>query len=214
MDRALLRDIALVCVADGVVGASFGAVAVSGGQAPWVPVAMSLLVFAGGAQFAALGVVLAGGSPIAAVVAGLVLNARLLPFGFAVAEVLGGRLPVRLLGTHVMVDESVAFAVAQRDLPRRRAAFWTSGVLLFVVWNLGVLVGVLAGRMIGDPGALGLDAASPVVLLALVLPSLRDPRTLRAALLGAAIALAATPILPPGIPVALALLGLVLVVRS
>jgi 4-azaleucine resistance transporter AzlC len=214
MDRALFRDIALVCVADGVVGASFGAVAVSGGQAPWVPVAMSLLVFAGGAQFAALGVVLAGGSPIAAVVAGLVLNARLLPFGFAVAEVLGGRLPVRLLGTHVMVDESVAFAVAQRDLPRRRAAFWTSGVLLFVVWNLGVLVGVLAGRMIGDPGALGLDAASPVVLLALVLPSLRDPRTLRAALLGAAIALAATPILPPGIPVALALLGLVLVVRS
>jgi 4-azaleucine resistance transporter AzlC len=214
MDRALLRDIALVCVADGVVGASFGAVAVSGGQAPWVPVAMSLLVFAGGAQFAALGVVLAGGSPIAAVVAGLVLNARLLPFGFAVAEVLGGRLPVRLLGTHVMVDESVAFAVAQRDLPRRRAAFWTSGVLLFVVWNLGVLVGVLAGRMIGDPGALGLDAASPVVLLALVLPSLRDAGTLRAALLGAAIALAATPILPPGIPVALALLGLVLVVRS
>jgi 4-azaleucine resistance transporter AzlC len=214
MDRALLRDIALVCVADGVVGASFGAVAVSGGQAPWVPVAMSLLVFAGGAQFAALGVVLAGGSPIAAVVAGLVLNARLLPFGFAVAEVLGGRLPVRLLGTHVMVDESVAFAVAQRDLPRRRAAFWTSGVLLFVVWNLGVLVGVLAGRLSGDPGALGLDAASPVVLLALVLPSLRDTGTLRAALLGAAIALAATPILPPGIPVALALLGLVLVVRS
>jgi predicted branched-subunit amino acid permease len=53
-----------------------------------------------------------------------------------------------------------------------------------------------------------------VVLLALVLPSLRDAGTLRAALLGAAIALAATPILPPGIPVALALLGLVLVVRS
>jgi 4-azaleucine resistance transporter AzlC len=209
MDRALLRDIALVCVADGVVGASFGAIAVSGGQAPWVPVAMSLLVFAGGAQFAALGVVLAGGSPIAAVVAGLVLNARLLPFGFAVAEVLGGRLPVRLLGPHVMVDESVAFAVAQRDLPRRRAAFWTCGVLLFVVWNLGVLVGVLAGRLVRDPGALGLDAASPVVLLALVLPSLRDAGTLRSALLGAAIALAATPILPPGIPVALALLGLV-----
>jgi 4-azaleucine resistance transporter AzlC len=214
MDRALLRDIALVCVADGVVGASFGAIAVSGGQAPWVPVAMSLLVFAGGAQFAALGVVLAGGSPIAAVVAGLVLNARLLPFGFAVADVLGGRLPVRLLGPHVMVDESVAFAVAQRDLPRRRAAFWTAGLLLFVVWNLGVLVGVLAGRLIGDPTALGLDAASPVVLLALVLPSLRDAGTLRAALLGAAIALAATPILPPGLPVALALLGLVLVVRS
>jgi 4-azaleucine resistance transporter AzlC len=215
MDRALLRDIGLVCVADGVVGASFGAIAVSGGQPPWVPVAMSLLVFAGGAQFAALGVVLAGGSPIAATVAGLVLNARHLPFGFAVADVLGGRLPVRLLGVHVMVDESVAFTIAQRDLPRRRAAFWTSGVLLFLVWNLGVLVGVLAGRLIGDPAALGLDAASPVVLLALVLPSLRDAGTLRAALLGGAIALGAQLYgLPAGVPVALALLGLLVVVRK
>ncbi len=218
MDRILLRDIALVCVADGVVGASFGAIAVSGGQAPWVPVAMSLLVFAGGAQFAALGVVLAGGSSIAAAVAGLLLNTRHLPFGFAVADVLGGRLPVRLLGTHVMVDESVAFAIAQDkiapgDLVRRRAAFWTSGLLLFVVWNFGVLVGVLAGRLIGDPAALGLDAASPVVLLALVLPSLRDTATLRAAAAGAVIALALTPVLPPGVPVALALLGL-LVVRG
>ena len=79
---------------------------------------------------------------------------------------------------------------------------------------VGVLVGVLAGRLISDPAALGLDAASPLVLLALVLPSLRDVGTLRAAVLGAAIALDATPILPPGLPVALALLGLVLVVRS
>jgi len=209
IDRVLLRDIALVCVADGVVGASFGAIAVSGGQAPWVPVTMSLLVFAGGAQFAALGVVLAGGNPFAAVAAGLVLNARHLPFGFAVADVLGSRLPIRLLGAHVLLDESVAFALAQRDHARRRVAFWTCGVLLFVVWNTGVLLGVFAGRLIGDPSALGLDAASPVVLLALVLPSLRDAGTLRAALVGGVIALATTPFLPPGVPVALALVGLV-----
>jgi 4-azaleucine resistance transporter AzlC len=209
IDRVLLRDIALVCVADGVVGASFGAIAVSGGQAAWVPVAMSLLVFAGGAQFAALGVVLAGGNPFAAVAAGLVLNARHVPFGFAVADVLGSRLPVRLLGAHVMIDESVAFALAQTDRARRRIAFWTCGLMLFVVWNFGVLVGVVAGRLIGDPSALGLDAASPVVLLALVLPSLRDAGTLRPALVGGVIALATTPFLPPGVPVALALVGLV-----
>jgi 4-azaleucine resistance transporter AzlC len=208
IDRVLLRDVALVCVADGIVAASFGAIAVSGGQAPWVPVVMSVLVFAGGAQFAALGVVLAGGSPFAAVAAGLVLNARHVPFGFAVADVLGARLPARLLGAHVMVDESVAFALAQRDQARRRVAFWTCGLALFVVWNLGVLVGASAGRLIGSPAALGLDAASPVVLLALVMPSLREARTLRPALVGGVIALATTPFLPPGVPVALALLGL------
>lgn len=133
LDRDTLRAIGLVCLADAVVGASFGAIAVSGGLDAWVPIAMSLLVFAGGAQFAAVGVVLAGGSPIAAVVAGLVLNARLLPFGFAIADVLGDRWRTRLPGAHLMMDESVAFALRQADRARRRAAFWICGVALFVV---------------------------------------------------------------------------------
>jgi 4-azaleucine resistance transporter AzlC len=214
LDGGLLRDIALVCLADGVVGASFGAIAVSGGQPGWVPVAMSLLVFAGGAQFAALGIVLAGGNPLAAVVAGLVLNARHLPFGFAVADAMPTRLPAKLAGAHVILDESVAFAIAQRDPTRRRATLLTCGVLLFVTWNIGVLAGVFAGRLIGDPNTFGLDAASPVVLLALVLPSLRDPGTLRAAVLGGVLALATTPILPPGLPVAVALVGLLVAGRS
>jgi predicted branched-subunit amino acid permease len=209
LDRPVLRDIGLVCLADGVVGVSFGAIAVSGGQPAWVPLAMSTGVFAGGAQFAALSVVLGGGGLAAAVLAGLVLNARLLPFGFAVADVLDLRWPARLAGSHLLVDESVAFALAQRDPARRRAAFLTCGALLFVAWNLGTAAGVLAGRAVGSPGALGLDAASPMVLLALVLPALREPRTRRAALLGAAIALAAAPFLPGGLPVLLALLGLV-----
>ena len=168
---------------------------------------------AGGAQFAALYIVLGGGGAAAAVVAGLVLNARLLPFGFAVADVLDMRWPARLLGSQLLTDESVAFALAQRDPARRRAAFFACGALLFVVWNLGTLLGVLAGRAVGNPSALGLDAASPMVLLALVLPALREPRARLAALLGAAIALAATPFLPAGLPVLLALLGLVAVGR-
>jgi predicted branched-subunit amino acid permease len=85
--------------------------------------------------------------------------------------------------------------------------------LLFATWNIGVLAGVFAGRLIGDPNTFGLDAASPVVLLALVLPSLRDTGTLRAALLGGVLALASTPFLPAGVPVAVALVGLLLAGR-
>ncbi|HEY1574055.1 MAG TPA: AzlC family ABC transporter permease [Pseudonocardiaceae bacterium] len=210
LERTVLADILLVCVADCVVGASFGAIAVSGGQPGWVPVAMSLLVFAGGAQFAALGIVLAGGSPIAAALAGLVLNARYLPFGFAVADV----VRPTAVGAHVMIDESVAFALAQRDREQARAAYWTCSLALFVIWNVGVVAGVFAGRLIGDPNAFGLDAASPVVLIALVLPALRDRGTLRAAAVGAAVALATTPVLPPGVPVALALVGLLVAGRA
>src|SRR3984957_13643523 len=84
---ALVRGVALVGRADGLVGLSFDATAVAGGLPWWVPVAMSVLVFAGGSQFAAGGRVLAGGSPVAAVAAGAVLNTRLFPYGLAVSDV-------------------------------------------------------------------------------------------------------------------------------
>lgn len=46
------------------------------------------------------------------------------------------------------------------------------------------------------------------MLLALVMPSLRQRRTRRAAVVGAGVAVASTPLLPAGLPVLLALAGL------
>ena len=220
---------ALVCLADGLVGLSFGATAVAGGLPWWVPVAMSVLVFAGGSQIAAVGVVLAGGSPFAAVAAGAVLNTRLFPYGLAVADVVGppgqsdparsgasgtgaGRTVrhwlIRLLGVQVITDESVAFALRQTDPARRRAAFWTCGLSLFWAWNVAVLLGVLAGSVVRNTSAFGLDATFPAVLIALALPALAELRTRVSAGTGAVIAVALTPVLPAGLPVLAALAGL------
>jgi 4-azaleucine resistance transporter AzlC len=204
----LTRAIALVCLADALVGASYGAIAVGQGFPPWVPVLLSVVVFAGASQFMVIGILGAGGGLIAAVAAGLLVNVRHLPFGFAVGDALGSRLPRQLVGSHLMIDETVAFALAQRDPARRRAAYWTCGVALFVCWNLSVIVGALVGSAIDDTDALGLDAAFPAVLLALVLPSLRDAATRRAALVGAVIAVALAPFLPAGLPVLVALTGM------
>lgn len=206
LDPALARDIALVLVADTIVGASFGAITVSSGQPLWLPMLLSLLVFAGAAQFIFVGLIASGGNPVAAVLAGLLVNARHLPFGFTVADVLG-RGWRRYLGAHLMIDESVAFTVAQPAGQQRRRAFWVTGIGLFVCWNLGVLAGAFAGTAISDTGALGLDAAFPAVLLALVLPSLKDARARNAALSGVVVALATAPFLPAGLPVLLALAG-------
>ncbi|MBD8871098.1 AzlC family ABC transporter permease [Nocardioides sp. MJB4] len=203
----LLRDIVLVCLAVGVVGVSYGAITVSEGLPVWTPSYFSLVVLAGASQFLFTGIVAAGGSPVAAVVAGLLVNARHLPFGFALADTVRGR---PLLGGYLMIDESVAFALAQRDPRVRRVAYFTCGLLLMLCWNVGSLLGALAGTTITDTDALGLDAAFPAVLLALVLPSLRTAGTRRPALLGAAVALALTPFLPAGLPVLFALAGLVL----
>ncbi|MCD7444426.1 AzlC family ABC transporter permease [Streptomyces lincolnensis] len=206
---SLVRDSALVWFASGIVGVSFGAIAVADGLPVWAPVVMSLVVYAGSAQFSAVGVLLAGGGPAAAAATGLLLNTRTAAFSLAVADLLGpGRL-TRLLGAHLVTDETVAFALAQPDPARRRAAFWISGLGLFAVWNIGVLAGALAGGALGDTATYGLDAAFPAVLVALVLPALREgPAVRRSALLGAALALAVTPAVPAGVPVLVALAGL------
>lgn len=198
-----------------VVGVSFGAIAVASGLDWWIPSALSVLVFAGGSQFMVVGVIAAGGGLVAAVVGALLLNARHLPFGLALGDIMGRRPLARIFGAHILIDESVAFAMAQKDDPARaRAVFWFLGTTAFVVWNLGTIVGVAAGQVIGDPDAFGLDAAFPAALLALVLPSLGNRRTRDAALLGAAVALATTPFLPAGVPVLLALAGLVVLIPT
>jgi 4-azaleucine resistance transporter AzlC len=193
---------------------SFGAIAVAGGLPVWVPVVMSLVVYAGSAQFSAVGILLAGGGPFAAAATGLLLNTRTAAYSLAVADIIGRGRVTRLVGAHLVTDETVAFALAQPDARRRRAAFWISGIGLFVSWNLCVLGGSLAGSALGDTGTYGLDAAFPAVLAALVLPALRrDAGVRRAALAGAAVALAVTSLVPAGAPVLLALAGLLVVGR-
>ena len=120
----------------------------------------------------------------------------------------------RLAGTHLMNDESVVFALAQDDLPRQRAAYWACGLGVLICWPGGAILGALIGSAVHDTNAFGLDAMFPAVILALIVPDLRDRMTLRAALAGAAIALIATPFLPAGLPVLLALAAVLLLVRQ
>jgi predicted branched-subunit amino acid permease len=108
-----------------------------------------------------------------------------------------------------MVDETVAFALAQDEPARRRTAYWLCGAGLFASWNAGVVLGTYGGRAVGDTDALGLDAAFPAVLIALLLPSLGTAHNRRAALAGVLVALATTPFLPAGLPVLLAPAGVV-----
>jgi 4-azaleucine resistance transporter AzlC len=207
----IARDVTALCAAAMVVGLSFGAIASAAGVPLAQILVMNAFVYAGGAQFMAVGLAGAGATAAAIVVAGLLLNARHLPFGLAIGNgVLGTGRAARLLGSHLMTDESVAFALAQDDPARRRRAYWMTGVALFVTWNVSAAAGAVAGSALGDPATFGVDAAFPAALLALTLPSLRDKSSARVAGAGAVLALAATPFLPAGLPVLVALLALVI----
>jgi 4-azaleucine resistance transporter AzlC len=210
-----LRDIALACLAVWFIGLSYGAIAVASGFPLWVPAAQSVLVLAGASEFLFIGIVAAGGNPLAAAAAGLLVNARHLPYGLALPDMTGPGRPVkRLLASHVMNDESVVFALAQQDLPRKRAAYWACGLGVLLCWPAGAVLGALIGSVIRNTSAFGLDAMFPAVILALIVPALRDRRLGRAAAIAAAIALAATPFLPAGLPELLALLALLTTIKN
>src|SRR4051812_50076381 len=61
----LIRSIGLVCLADAFVGLAFGAITIGAGLPLWLPVVLSLAVYGGAAQFLFVGVVGAGGGPVA-----------------------------------------------------------------------------------------------------------------------------------------------------
>nr|WP_307773265.1 MULTISPECIES: AzlC family ABC transporter permease [Providencia] len=213
LNHSTVKNIVLVCLADLIVGISYGALAHSQGFDFWVPLTLSILVLAGASEFLFIGVVFSGGSPISAALAGLLVNSRHIPFSFAVSE-LAGKGPKALLGYHIMNDESVVFGLAQETDKEKRAAFWLCGLGILMCWPIGVLIGEGVGSFIQDTKALGMDAMFPAIILALSLPALKDKSLRLTAIIGAVIAVASTPFLPAGIPVLMALISLVIYIRS
>lgn len=214
VDRApRWRDVLPVAAAVAAYAVPFGALAVETGLGLAGALAMSALVYAGGSQFAFLGVLTAGGTPLAAAASGLALNSRLSGFAVALGDVLRGERGLRrLAAVHLVTDETVAFTAATPSA-HRRSMFWRSAAATFGPWMAGTTVGALAGAVVGDPEAFGLDVAFPAAFAALLVPLLADRVTRVAAALGATVALAATPLLPPGLPI-LAALGVPLVVAA
>lgn len=207
LTRDTVRAIGLVCLAVGVVGVSYGSLAMAYGFPLWVPLMLSTLVLAGASEFMFIGIVASGGSPLAAAVAGLLVNARHIPFGVTVRELVGKRA-TGLLGCHIMNDESVVFGLSQSTPEQRKAAYWLCGLGVALLWPVGVLIGASVGAFLPAPETIGLDAVFPAILLALVLPALKKRTTLIRACSGAALSLATVPFAPVGLPVLLSLLGL------
>jgi 4-azaleucine resistance transporter AzlC len=194
------------------IAVSFGVLArpVMGSVAPMV---MSVIVFSGAAQFGSLAVLKAGGGVGPAIAAGILLNARYLAMGLALAPSLRGRAVSRAAFAMTVVDAS--WAAASRG-DGTFDPWYMVGVTVpqYVGWVLGTIVGVLAGRALGNPQALGLDALFPAFFVALLLAEVRGRRRIAAAGGGAGIALALTPLMPAGLPILVAAAAALAVARA
>jgi 4-azaleucine resistance transporter AzlC len=204
VERATYREGVRAVLAIGATvwffGASFGLLARAGGWGVLAPFVMSLTTFAGSAQFAAVSILGTGGSAAAAIVAAVLLNARYVPISISVASLFHGPRLRRFAEAQLIVDES--WALSSRGGGRfDRGLLIGAGLVLYAAWVSGTAVGVVAGKALGDPKALGLDGAFPALFLALLVPQLDDARARAAALLGGAIALVLIPFTPAGVPI-------------
>src|SRR3989442_2583689 len=191
--------------ADFVDGMAFGVIAAGVGVGALASTLVSATAFSGRAQFAALPVLGDRGSLAAVLLAVVALNARYLAFGAAVAPALSrGRL-ARAAEAQLLTDAS--WALSLRDGGPRRAILVGVGAAELVAWTTGTASGALLGGVLGDYRAIGLDAALPTFFLCLLVERLRGDGGASRAAAGAVLAVALTPLAPPGVPLLVVLAG-------
>ena len=193
-----------VAVATGLYGVSFGALGVAAGLDVLQVVALSVLMFTGGSQFAYIGVIAGGGGGAAAFGAATLLGVRNAVYGMQVNRMLRPRGWRRLLAAQVCIDESTATAVGQGDPDEQRRGFWAAGLGIYLLWNLSTLAGALLGDALGDPRRWGLDGAAVAAFLGLLWPRLSSREPVAIAVVCALATVLAVPFVPPGIPILVA----------
>lgn len=173
----------------------------------------AVLVNAATTELAYLAVRDAGGSQVAAVVAGWVVASR---FGL-LALSLGARLQVgrvhRAAAALQVFDPNVGLAVQQRSPSDVVRVFWRVTAAMHLGWITGALVGVFLGNVLGDTRRLGLDAVFPAALLAIIGELLRRRAGAVAAFVGGGLCLVLIPIAPAGIPIIVSLVGVLVAMR-
>jgi predicted branched-subunit amino acid permease len=160
-----------VGLATGVYGISFGALSVTAGFDIWQTIALSVLMFSGGSQFAFVAVGFA--DLTTAATSAWLVGVRNGFYALSLAPVLETKGVRKILAAQLTIDESAAVSTSRETLAEQRKGFWLTGISVFVFWNLATVMGAFLGQQIGDPETFGLDAAAAAALFALVWPRIQ-----------------------------------------
>ena len=168
-----------------------GITAVGAGMTIGEAVGMSIIVFAGASQLAAIDLI-GSNAPLAVVVGtAVVINVRMLMYSASIAPYFQSfSVRVRSVLAYILTDQAYAMSIAEYTQNESRSRLWYYfgiGFTLWVVWQLGTIAGALAGA--GVPDSLALDFALPLVFLALLIPAMKDRGTTTAGVVGGAVAL-------------------------
>jgi 4-azaleucine resistance transporter AzlC len=201
--RRLVVDgigIAASAIAFGFV---YGLAAERAGLSPLDAVAMSVVVFAGAAQFAAIGYITGGLAWPAIVLLTALLNARHLLYSAALAPWLR-EIPLvrRAVIAHLLTDEAFALSIAHFTRIGRtdERGYWIAAFgSTFIPWNLATVAGVLIGQEIPSPERFGLDIVFPAAMVGLAAGLISGRREVVAAVAGAVLGVVVGLLVSPSV---------------
>jgi len=174
-----------------------GQQAAAKGLSPLDMLAMSSLVFAGSAQFLAVGLWEAPAPVLALAGAALLINLRHVLMGASLAAKLAHFGRWRFLAVHLMADEVWAVAERRALAQPLTPAFWFgAGLFLFLNWQVSTVLGVAVGSFVAEPARYGLDFAFVAVFIALALGFWKGWRSAPVVAVSAAVATAVHAMLP------------------
>ena len=190
--------------ATGLYGISVGALSVAAGLDLWQTMALSLLMFSGGSQFAFIGVVATGAGVVPAILSAWLLGVRNGFYAIRMNPVLSVRALLKPVAAQLTIDESNAVSLlGEPDRAKERLGFWLTGAAVFIFWNVFTFLGAVVGSQLGNPTDWGLDAAAAAAFLGLIWPRLNQSKLLVLAVASAFVATSLSVVLPAGIPVLL-----------
>ncbi|UCH25349.1 MAG: AzlC family ABC transporter permease [Trueperaceae bacterium] len=160
---------------------------------------MSLVVFAGGAQFSAAGLFSIGAGSLSLVLTTFLINVRHFLYGLTLEPRLKLSRLEKIVGAYFLTDEAFGVTIASG---KRSFAFLLGAELsVFFLWNASTLLGSLLSRAVPDPQTLGVDFIFPLTFLALLIPLIKERVDLTVAVFSGALALAASQWINAGLTI-------------
>jgi 4-azaleucine resistance transporter AzlC len=176
-------------------GIIFGSLAGAAGLSAWQTIGMSLLVFAGSAQFIAISLLGAGTGLAVLLLTTLVVNLRHALYSASLQPFVR-HLPTRwrMPLAFWLTDEAYAVVLNRYtepdSSPHKHWYFLGAALAMYLNWQLCTLIGVLFGQRLPNLAAWGLDFAMLATFIGIVVPMLRSRPQVAAALVAGAVALA------------------------
>jgi len=158
------------------IGMALGVLAVQAGLNVWEVMFMSLMVYAGSAQFIAVGLLAAGASAGTIIATTFLVNSRHFLMTASLAPYVK-KIPASLLNIIGFGVTDETFAVAMGDVCREEKTagyFLGLNITSQLCWIISTVIGAAVGNIIPDPRIFGLHFALPAMFIGLLVMQIRE----------------------------------------